>query len=276
MQGSAWSPSENTAIVQSYLRMLLLEWEGMSYNKSLERRALLALLSNRSESSIEMKHRNISAILLAYGVPPIYGYKPLPNVQGSLEAAVLEGLASIPTIGDLAAKSLTAISENSEIPTLEQAEIPLIGIPWKDTRSRRKVVPQDLIAAEAQAHDVDALALRAVALHEQRSLTTSGRRELAAAVAVKEFDDRTGRGLVLSYSRSGKVKTISVKATNSVAEFPFKVSSDEVDLSLDLSAGFQLYRVFGLRFRPGFYTLKGSLKATAQLTASDYTVLPRS
>ena len=276
MQGSAWSSPENTAIVKSYMRMLLWEWDGTSYNKSSERRALSPMLSKRTDSSIEMKHRNISAILLTYGIPPIYGYKPLPNIQTSLETAVLEGISRVSNFGDRAMHSVTSIGEISDIRTLEPAEIPPVSIPWKSSNLRKQVIPNDLVAAEAKARPVHVLALKAVAQHEQRSLAASHRGDLAAAVAVREFDARIGTGLVLSRSLSGAPKTIVVKATKSIAEFPFMVSSDEVDLSLDTTVGFRLYRVFGLRNRPSFYRLKGSLKATAQLTASDYTVLPRS
>lgn len=276
MQGSAWSSPENTAIVNSYVRMLLWEWDGTSYNKSSERRALSPMLSKRTDSSIEMKHRNISAILLAYGIPPIYGYKPLPNIQISLEAAVLAEIAGIENFGDRALHSMSSIGINSDVPTLDPSEIPSVTAPWKSASLRRQVIPEDLLAAEAQSGSVHLLALKAVALHEQRSLAASERSDLAAAVEVREYDYRIGTGLVMSRSISGAPRTILVKATNSIAEFPFMVSSDEVDLSLDASSGFRLYRVFGLRHRPGFYRLSGSLKAAAQLTASEYTVLPRS
>lgn len=276
MQGSDWSSPENTAIVNSYMRMLLCEWDGTSYNKSSERRALSPMLRKRTDSSIEMKHRNISAILLAYGIPPIYGYKPLPNIQISLEAAVLKGIADIENFGDRAMHSMTSIGINPDVPPLKPADIPSITAPWKSARLRRQVMPNDLLAAEAQSGAVHVMALKVVALHEQRSLAASERSDLAAAVEVREYDDRIGTGLVLSRSISGALRTIVVKATNSIAEFPFVVSSDEVDLSLDATVGFRLYRVYGLRNRPSFYKLKGSIKATAQLTASDYTVLPRS
>lgn len=276
MQGAAWSPAENTATVDSYIRMLLLEWDGTPYNKTLERRVLSPLLSSRTDSSIEMKHRNISAILLAHGIPPIYGYKPLPNVQGSLEVAVRKKIEGIPDFGARALLSINAIRDNSDVPVLASAEIPSVSTPWKTAYLRRKLIPYDLVAAETQAHAVHHLALQAVALYERTSLMASNHKRLAAAVSVQEFDNRVGIGTVRSYSATGDTKTISVKATNSLSEFPFMVSSDEIDLSLDPSVGFHLYRVFGLRHRPSFYTLRGSLKAAAQLQATDYTVLPRS
>lgn len=275
MHGPAWSCSENTAIVKSYMRMLLREWDGTPYNKSSERRALSPNLNKRTDASIEMKHRNISAILLAYGIPPIYGYKPLANIQTALESAVLEEISCVSDFGDRAMHFAVSVGKISDVPTLEPTATPIVSVPWKSANIRRQVISNDLVAAESQSRPVHVLALEAVALHEQRSLYASHRGNLAAAVAIREYDERIGTGLVLSRSLSGSPKTILVKATNSVAEFPFMVSSDEVDLSLDAAAGFRLYRVFGLRSRPGFYRLKGSLKATAQLTASDYTALPR-
>ncbi len=48
----------------------------------------------------------------------------------------------------------------------------------------------------------------------------------------------------MSRSISGAPGQLLVKATNSIAEFPFMVSSDEVDLSLDASSGFSLVPSF--------------------------------
>lgn len=275
MRSSDWTPDENSAIVQSHLRMLLREWEGLSYNKSEERRALAQVLRHRSESSIEMKHRNISAVLLSYGIPPIYGYKPLVNSQSKLEDTLLAAIDDIPTFGKQAVKGVSATPTCIGVPILSEIEIPLVSIPWKSAASRRRVVKEDLLATEAQANGVHAMALEAVAKYEKEVLSRSGLKELAEKVVIEEYDERIGGGLVISRSSSGTAKTIVVKGTNSLAEYPFRVSTDEIDLSLDSSCNFRLYRVFGLRYRPRFFSLSGSLMRTTQVTSSEHTVLPR-
>jgi hypothetical protein len=46
-------------------------------------RALLQKLSNRTEAAVELKHQNISAILMEHGWQNIPGYKPL-GIKGAV------------------------------------------------------------------------------------------------------------------------------------------------------------------------------------------------
>jgi hypothetical protein len=89
-----WSVAEVEAIVADYFSMLEKELRGESYNKTAHRRALLGQLSGRSEASVEMKHRNITAVLMEVGHPYIRGYKAAPNYQGRLSDVVLDRLES--------------------------------------------------------------------------------------------------------------------------------------------------------------------------------------
>jgi hypothetical protein len=255
--------------------MLLSEWKGEFYNKSAARRALSPLLDNRSDSSIEMKFRNISAVLLSYGIPPIFGYKPLPNYQASLEDVTVLALTKIANFSDLATRAVSSVDIQVPTPALKPASVPEVSTPWKSAVVRRKILKNDLVAVESHSAPLHCLALNAVANYEKSQLLDLGLEGLAEAVKVQDFDERTGQGIVLSSSSSGDLKSIIVKATNSVSEFPFFVTADEVDMSSDASSGFHLYRVFGLRHEAGFYKLRGNLRASAQLTPTDYSALPR-
>lgn len=64
--------------------MLRLELNGHQYNKTEHRRALMEQLNNRSDGSVEIKHHNISAVLIEMGIPYFDGYKPRFNYQRSL------------------------------------------------------------------------------------------------------------------------------------------------------------------------------------------------
>lgn len=57
-----WSAAEATATVASYLGMLQSELAGEGYVKNAARRTLLPLLNNRTESTVEFKYQNISAV----------------------------------------------------------------------------------------------------------------------------------------------------------------------------------------------------------------------
>src|SRR5690606_25120281 len=83
-----WTREEVEACVADYLRMLTLELNGQRYNKTEHANALMKLLNGRSRASIEFKHANISAVMIALGFPYIDGYKPRANYRAMLGDAV--------------------------------------------------------------------------------------------------------------------------------------------------------------------------------------------
>lgn len=85
----SWTKEEIEVTVTDYLDMLEAEQAGDEYEKSKHRRLLASLLDERTESAIEWKHQNISAVLIKHGYPYIAGYKPKWNFQGLLEEIVL-------------------------------------------------------------------------------------------------------------------------------------------------------------------------------------------
>ena len=84
----AWTEAEDRAIVIDYLRMLQAVGRGEKINKAATRRALLPLLNNRSEGSIEFKRCNISAVLVSLGRGYLSGYLPRDNYQARLVETV--------------------------------------------------------------------------------------------------------------------------------------------------------------------------------------------
>lgn len=87
MASDPWTDAENDLIVAEYFAMRKQDCAGYPYNKAEHRRALLPLLRDRSEGSIEFKHQNISAVLtglreagrLFVGPPPTLSNAPLPQ-----------------------------------------------------------------------------------------------------------------------------------------------------------------------------------------------------
>ena len=127
-----WSDSEVEAAVADYFRMLRLELTGHKYNKTEHRRALMQLLDNRSDSSVELKHQNISAVLIEMGIPYIDGYKPRFNYQRSLlPAAVADYLKNHPQTQQLFAASAEA---TPPVPTVEDFLVALEEPPKPDDR----------------------------------------------------------------------------------------------------------------------------------------------
>ena len=90
-RGSVWIRPEIELIVKDYLDMLQIELAGGSFNK-LERNKQIQRQIGRSKGSIEYKHQNISAVMEAFELPFVWGYKPASNFQELLSDVVLRHL----------------------------------------------------------------------------------------------------------------------------------------------------------------------------------------
>src|SRR5258706_10251102 len=85
--GTEWNVREVELVVADYFEMFQLERQGQKYNKT-EHNRQLQQATRRTQTSIERKHQNISAVLGQLGLPSISGYKPLANFQQSLLDAI--------------------------------------------------------------------------------------------------------------------------------------------------------------------------------------------
>src|SRR5690606_27799952 len=104
---------------------------GQRPNKSLHNRQLQQVLDRRNSSSIEMKHRNISAVLVELGAMPLTGYKPLPNHQRILVEIVSEKLASDWALDEAA---LSFVETPAEIPLIDPAMALVVDRPAAPAR----------------------------------------------------------------------------------------------------------------------------------------------
>ena len=90
MPSRDWTRAEIEAAVADYLDMLAREVRGERFNKAQRNRALRERLDGRSRGAVEFKHQNISAALIAEGLPSIDGYKPRGHLQAELREVVRE------------------------------------------------------------------------------------------------------------------------------------------------------------------------------------------
>ena len=81
--GEDWSFEEIEAIVVDHFARLADDIAERPYIKAERNPALLSRIA-RNKGSIELKHQNMSAILLGFGQPWIAGYRPAENFQASL------------------------------------------------------------------------------------------------------------------------------------------------------------------------------------------------
>lgn len=273
----SWSRIEVEAVVADYFHMLMLELAGQQYNKTAHRRALLTGLNGRSEGSVELKHQNISAILIELGAPWINGYKPMSNYQGLLLDVVgsrvtrdrrFDEVASVaveqPAIAPLSADYEGLVVE---APSIRGGKI-------RDVRPfvpRKMSIKKDYLAIECRNRSLGKAGEEFVVQYERHRLHELGAKKLVDRV--EHVSQTKGDGLgfdVLSFETNGKEKLIEVKTTAFGREAPFYVSRSELELSKAEPDQFHLYRLFEFRQQPRMYSLAGPVAKHCLLDPVSY------
>lgn len=277
---NGWSHLEVEATVESYFQMLSAELRGQPYSKAEHRRRLLPLLNNRTEGAIELKHGNISAILIELGFPWIGGYKPFSNYQDLLRQVVVDRLSANPQFGKLADEDadkpiivpsikniLESLSDpprrrNRTMQVSEPAAAVRQGIPWQKV---------NYLEREARNARLGRSGEEFVMKFEQARLINARRHKLAEKVEHVSVTRGDGGGFdILSFEDTGAERFIEVKTTKYGRETPFFVTRKEVNVSHDFSNDYHLYRVFQFRDAPKLYTLKGAIADNFELEPTSY------
>lgn len=274
MRAGHWTVEEVEATVDDYLSMLKSELAGRNFNKTEHRRRLFPRLRGRTEPSIELKHANISAVLIELGFPYISGYKPRGNYQRLLREVIQNRLAKDRAIQQLAAVdaiSLPPIPEVSDIlKVVTQPPKPTKG---SAARTRRFVQRNGVNYLELEAQN-QALGLAGeefVLRFERARLIAAGRDALADRIQHVSRDVGDGEGYdIRSFEASGSDRFIEVKTTKYGRETPFYLSRNELRVSQCQSDRYHLYRVFTFRTSPHLFTLKGALDRTCTLDPVTY------
>lgn len=269
-----WSEEENSVLVNAYLDMLRRELRDEKYVKADVNRQLQAELG-RGRGSIEFKLANVSAVLRELSFPFINGYKPYPNIQASLRDQVRDEILHQNDLNDLAFMRLTrSMPDVSEAATWSEGPAPDAEL--KSATPGKRVGRWDFVELEAMNRDLGAAGERAVLARERSTLEGVGEHALAARV--EHVSQTIGDGLgfdIRSFEPDGTEKLIEVKTTRLSAHWPMVVSRNEVDVSAVEGERYHLYRLHD--FRPEsirFYTLRGDLRETCQMTPETYKVMP--
>jgi hypothetical protein len=280
-QRSAWSDAEIRATVEDYFQMLRLELLGQKYNKSAHRESLLKVLSGRSGGAVELKHRNISAVLLELGVMPIRGYKPLSHYQNRLYEIVADCVESDQALDEAALKAVDRAAEYPLGIDLNTIVVPppvvVINavreprLPW----NQRPQIHRDYLERESRNRALGSAGENLVMEFEARRLHSLGMGNIANKIEQisKTKGDACGFD-ILSFEASGKERFIEVKTTAYTAETPFFLSKGEVDFSAESHDQYWLYRVFNFRDSPKMFHLNGSVSNTCRLDPASYRAVP--
>lgn len=278
-----WSEIEVEAAVADYFAMLQKELSGQKYNKAEHRRGLREKLNGRSNGSVELKHQNISAVLLELGVPYIDGYKPRSNYQRSLlPSAVQRYLHTHPQL-------LVLFSADSqmvpEIPSVEDFLAALEAPPEMEgglgsaTGEERAVyVPAGINYLELEAGNqaLGEAGEQFVLNYERARLIHDGKESLAESVEQVSRTVGPSAGFdIRSFESNGTDRYIEAKTTKYGKSTPFFVTPNEVDFSRRHAKNYFLYRVFRFRQVPGLYTLQGRIEDRCELRPSAYLAAPK-
>ena len=211
--------------------MLEYELAGRAYVKAEHNRALQKVI-DRSRLAIERKHQNISAVLVALGLPSIKGYKPLANYQQALFDAI------------------EARIDRSNIQD-RMADVNVV----RDARARALGEAGEAFLYQA----------------EQDRLAGLGRDDLAGKVRWVAREDGDGAGYdILSFSRRGEERWLEVKTTNGPATTPFWITANERHVSEQRPDVFRLARLYDFSRTRAAFQLKPPLTDHVRLAASQY------
>jgi hypothetical protein len=277
-RGSSWSREEVEATVADYLRMLALDLAGQPYNKAAHNRALLRQLNHRTRGAIELKHQNISALLLEQGMGYIPGYKPLDNYQQLLAQVVLDQIEQDASLEGLILQAVERTAVVPDVNSLNGIRVPAPRVtrrvsekPRNSSHPTRRGVKRDYLLLESRNRSLGLAGELFVAEFEVRRLHAAGQKSLADRV--EHVAAMRGDGLgydVLSFEVSGQERYIEVKTTDFGAATPFYVSRNEVAFSREYIDQFYLARVHEFRSAPKFFELKGAIDRNVQLDPVSY------
>lgn len=260
----SWSNTEVQLIIADYFNMLSAELKGEDYSKAAHRRALMPLLANRSDGSVEFKHQNISAVLVELGQPFIKGYLPRFNYQQILKEAVIDYLQLNLKIED----QFRMFSDKIILPKKTDfnfnkfiVEPPKLNVAVEPKATyHRSPIKTNYLEREQKNQRLGYLGEELVLEYEKWQLISLGKENLADSVRWISKEEGDGAGFdILSRNLNGTDKYIEVKTTKLAKETPIFFSKNELDFSLENSGNFYLYRVFNFEEQAKMFTRNGAL-----------------
>lgn len=272
---NAWSDIEVELIIADYFSMLRDELSGLVLNKTQHRKKLKSVLQNRSDSSIEYKHQNISAILIKYGLPFIKGYKPMWNYQQILEEKTIEYLS---TQKQLIEPILIYFADSKEIVDTPIADFSTVyaAPPEKHVFSEPQTVYQkrpikiNYLEREQNNSLLGTKGEAFIFEYERWRLTSLGEISLADKIQwVAKEDDGAGFD-ILSKNLDGSDRFIEVKTTKLTKDTPIFFSKNEYDFSQSNKKNYYLYRVFNFTQNPKLFSINGSFDDFCQKEAIQF------
>jgi hypothetical protein len=274
---SSWSSREVDLIIVDYFAMFLAEVEGRPYCKAAHRKTLSAELDGRSDSSIERKHMNISAVLRDLSMPFIDGYKPYGNYQGILADHVITFLTHHSFLEE---RFQELASETTSVKAISEADLTRLIVEPPDLRIaldrspfsiRKSPANRDYVAMDDLNRRLGDSGEEFVLELERKRLHSEGRRDLAETVEWVARTRGPSAGFdIASFHPSGEARMIEVKTTNYGHRFPFHVTVNELEVSRRNRDKYRLYRVFQFSRQKRLFILRPPLEDHCRLAPELY------
>jgi hypothetical protein len=265
-----WSDEELDLIVSDYFVMLRDEAAGVSFNKA-EHNRLLREEIDRSKSSIEFKHRNISAVLQKLGLPIITGYYPAENFQKAIIPSIDRYLSQNPTAlhPEHAVSGHDAFTERVSL-FVERPPVLMPVTPQREDVERlvRKFNPVERDFRNRKlGRDGEELVLH----FERERLKQFDRPDLVKKIRWVSQEDGDGAGYdILSFDEKGKERFLEVKTTVGPDVTPFYITRNELSFSSERPDAFRLCRVFDFSMHPRMFELAPPLEKLVHLSPLSY------
>lgn len=268
--------------VREYFTLLQAELRGRRWWTTARAGDLFDRFHGERRDRVDIRHRQISAILIGHGLPYLSESRPLPDLDPALTDAVAAYLYNHPNVLELMehdvfrpAPSVPEVGDPEEVVVTPPAgdELPRLEATLDRVRLLAGV---DFLAREQRNHSLATAGQKFVLAFEDARLRAQGLGAHADAIEHVTADDGDGPGYAIhSYGLDGSDRLIEVKTTRYGRETPFHVSAHEVSMSRRHGSRFWVYRVFSFRDRPRLYMLHGALDQGVTLEPTEYRATPR-
>ncbi|WBL79122.1 DUF3883 domain-containing protein [Bradyrhizobium xenonodulans] len=262
-----WTDEELDRIVADYFSMLDEEISGIPYNKAAHNRALRDSL-DRSKSSVEFKHRNISAVLVKLGLPSIKGYFPADNHQAAIIPAIDRYLSHNPAALH-PEKVVDGWAERQGL--FVGAPPPLLPVSPRKADIERLIRKFNPVERDFRNRKLGRDGEELVFHHERQRLTQLERPDLARKIRwiSEELGDGAGYD-ILSFDAQGRERLLEVKTTVGADVTPFYITRNELSLASERPDAFRLCRVFDFSAHPRMFELTPPLEKLVRLSPLNY------
>lgn len=257
-----WADGELDLIVADYFAMRDAEIRHEPYDKTQHRKSLMGVI-DRSNSSIEFKHHNISAVLQQLELPWINGYKPREHFQKAIVDAIERYLLHHPD------------AQHPESLAGGFAERPHLFIEPPPTLEPKKTRPELIqrLVRKFNPAERDFLNRKlgysgeeAVFHFERGRLRQLDRSDLAKKVRWVSQEDGDGAGYdILSFDLRGGERFLEVKTTVGSQTAPFYLTRNELSFSKERPEEFRICRLYDFSKTPKMFELAPPLDKLVRL-----------